>query len=77
MGRLKYPSSAHSLKEDACALWLHSSTILGLAVLGEAADAMVGLCCVGIYRTIPRVPIPLNIYIESSVEKVFILAKIC
>jgi hypothetical protein len=47
MGRLKYPSSANPLDEDACAVWLHRSAILGPAALGEAADAMVGLCLIG------------------------------
>ncbi len=46
MGRLKYQSSAHPLDEDACAIWLHRSAILGLVALGEEADAMVGLCFV-------------------------------
>ena len=54
MGRLKYPSSANPSDEDACALWLHRSTILGSAALGEAADAMVGLCFVCIYRILTR-----------------------
>ena len=46
MGRLKYPASANPSDEDACAIWLHRSAILGSAALGEAADAMVGLCFV-------------------------------
>jgi hypothetical protein len=52
MGRLKYPSSENPSGEDACAIWLHRSAILGSAVLGEAADAMVELCFVCIYRTL-------------------------
>ena len=44
MGRLKYPSSANPSDEDACVVWLHRSAILGSAALGEAGDAMVGLC---------------------------------
>ena len=54
MGRLKYPSSANPSDEDACAVWLHRSAILGSAALGEAADAMVGLCFVCIYRILTR-----------------------
>ncbi len=54
MGRLKYPSSANPSDEDACAVWLHRSAILGSAALGEAVDAMVGLCFVCIYRIYTR-----------------------
>jgi hypothetical protein len=52
--KVKYPSSEHPSDEDACAVWLHRSAILGSAALGEAADAMVGLCFVCIYRTLTR-----------------------
>ena len=36
IGTFKRPSSAHVWCEDACVIWLHSSTILGSAGLGEA-----------------------------------------
>ena len=44
--------SAHPTDEYASAIWLHISSILGLVALGEAADAMAGLCFVCIYRTL-------------------------
>ena len=34
------PSSAHAQWADTCVVWLHYSTILGLAALGEAAEMM-------------------------------------
>ena len=46
-----YPSSAHAQEEDACAILAGDSTILGSAALGEAADAMVGLCFCALNRT--------------------------
>ena len=39
-GHFKLPYSAHAWWEDACAGWLHNSTILGWAALGEAAKTM-------------------------------------
>ena len=36
----KLPSSAHAWWDDACAVWLHNSNILGWAALGEAAKMM-------------------------------------
>jgi hypothetical protein len=39
-GHFKLPSSAHASWEDACAVWLHNSTILGWAALGEAVKTM-------------------------------------
>ena len=36
LGHFKRPSFAHAWCEDACAVWLHSSAILGSAGLGEA-----------------------------------------
>ena len=63
MGRLKYPSSANPSDEDACAVWLHRSAILGSAALGEAADAMVGLCFVCIYRILTREYLSHSIFI--------------
>ena len=35
-----WPSSVHAWWADACVVWLHYSTILGLAALGEAAEMM-------------------------------------
>jgi len=35
-GHFKRQSFAHAWCKDACAVWLHSSAILGLAGLGEA-----------------------------------------
>jgi hypothetical protein len=34
------PSSAHAWWADAYVVWLHYSTILGLAALGEATEMM-------------------------------------
>ncbi len=34
------PSSAHAWLAEACVVWLHFSTILGPAALGEAAEMM-------------------------------------
>ncbi len=36
LGYFKRPSFANAWFKDACAVWLHSSAILGLAGLGEA-----------------------------------------
>ncbi len=49
-GSFKYPSYAYAREEDVCAVWMNNSFILGLVGLGEASDAMVGLCLWAIYR---------------------------
>ena len=49
-GRFKYPSSEHAYEKDACAILAVDSTILGLAALGEAADAMAGLRFCALYH---------------------------
>jgi len=66
---LSYPSFAHAWCEDACAVWLLSSAILGSAGLGEAfgRHGLIVFCVHLRYNTLT---------IDSTVKRVFILAKI-